>query len=93
MRTALIDLFRVLDTPTDKCDPYLEEKLAEFPYVNGGVFANEEVETPQFTDSLRALILYQASKEFDWDEISPTIFGAVFESTLTPDTRREGGMH
>ena len=93
LRTALIDLFRVLDTPIDKRDPYLEEKLAEFPYVNGGMFTNEEVEIPQFTDSLRALILDQASKEFDWSEISPTIFGAVFESTLNPDTRREGGMH
>ena len=93
LRTALIDLFRVLDMPIDKRDPYLEEKLAEFPYVNGGMFTNEEVEIPQFTDSLRALILDQASKEFDWSEISPTIFGAVFESTLNPDTRREGGMH
>lgn len=39
------------------------------------------------------LILHKASESFDWSEISPTIFGAVFESTLNPETRRSGGMH
>ena len=92
-RRALIDLFRVLDTPPGKRDPYLDEELAAFPYVNGGLFANENIEIPQFTDEILDLILRKGSEDFDWKDISPTIFGAVFESTLNPDTRRSGGMH
>lgn len=96
MRQALIKLFKVLDTKEKSRDPYLADddpKLAEFPYVNGGMFSNEDIEIPSFTDELRNLLLSKASDEFDWSEISPTIFGAVFESTLNPETRRQGGMH
>ena len=93
LRRALIELFKVLDTKSEERDPYLEEDLAAFPYVNGGLFENEHIEIPQFTDELRQLILFNASENFDWSEISPTIFGAVFESTLNPETRRSGGMH
>lgn len=92
-RTALINLFKVLDTKPADRDPYLEPELAAFPYVNGGLFANEEIEIPMFTDEIRKLLLVDASNGFDWSEISPTIFGAVFESTLNPETRRSGGMH
>lgn len=93
LRDALINLFRVLDTPTDKRDPYLNEQLAAFPYVNGGLFENENIEIPQMNDTIRELLLNSASANFDWSGISPTIFGAVFESTLNPETRRSGGMH
>lgn len=93
MRRALIELFKVLDTKPEERDPYLEEDLAAFPYVNGGLFENENIEIPQFTEEIRHLILTNASEDFDWSEISPTIFGAVFESTLNPETRRSGGMH
>lgn len=96
MRKALVELFRVLDTKPDKRDPYLKDdnpSLAAFPYVNGGLFANEDIEIPPFTDEIRNLILNKASSDFNWSEISPTIFGAVFESTLNPETRRSGGMH
>lgn len=95
-RSALINLFKVLDTKVENRDPYLaddEPVLAEFPYVNGGMFSDEKIEIPSFTDELRDLLLNKASNEFDWSEISPTIFGAVFESTLNPKTRRQGGMH
>ena len=92
-RRALIDLFKVLDTPPEKRDPYLEAELAAFPYVNGGLFANENLEIPQFTKEIIDLILRNGSEDFDWKDISPTIFGAVFESTLNPETRRSGGMH
>lgn len=92
-RKALIELFRVLDTKVEERDPYIEPDLAAFPYVNGGLFANENIEIPNFTDEIRDLILEKASANLDWSEISPTIFGAVFESTLNPDTRRKGGMH
>ena len=92
-RRGLMDLFSVLDTPVDTRDPYLDSELNAFPYVNGGMFAENNLEIPNFTDELRELILEHASSGFDWSEISPTIFGAVFESTLNPETRRSGGMH
>ena len=92
-RRALLDLFRVLDTPPAERDPYLDPDLADFPYVNGGLFANAALEVPQLTDEILSLIVKNGSEEFDWKDISPTIFGAVFESTLNPETRRSGGMH
>ena len=93
LRRALLNLFEVLDTPLDERDPYLEPELAAFPYVNGGLFTLQDKSIPQFTDELRDLLLGKASDDFDWSEISPTIFGAIFESTLNPETRRSGGMH
>ena len=93
LRRALIDLFKVLDTKVEDRDRYLDEDLAKFPYVNGGLFANEDIIIPQLTEEIKNIILHNASEDFDWSEISPTIFGAVFESTLNPETRRKGGMH
>ena len=93
VRRALIDLFRVLDTKPEDRDPYMDDTLASFPYVNGGLFANENIEIPNFTEEIVNLLLHNASEDFDWSQISPTIFGAVFESTLNPETRRSGGMH
>ena len=82
-----------MDTPVSERDEYLEEELAQFPYVNGGLFADETIEIPPFTEEIKELLLTKASEDFDWSDISPTIFGAVFESTLNPETRRSGGMH
>lgn len=93
VRRAIIDLFKVLDTKPEMRDPYLDEMIASFPYVNGGLFADEDIEIPQFNEKIVNLLLHNASENFDWSEISPTIFGAVFESTLNPETRRSGGMH
>ena len=83
MRKALVELFQVLDTTPENRDPYLKDdnpKLAAFPYVNGGLFANEDIEIPPFTDEIRALLLNKASTDFNWSEISPTIFGAVLKA-------------
>ena len=91
-RRALIELFQVLDTKPEDRDPYMDEGLLAFPYVNGGMFAGE-IEIPRINEEIRTLILQRASDDFDWSLISPTIFGAVFESTLNPETRRAGGMH
>ena len=93
LRRALVDLFAILDTPLAERDKYLEDDLAAFPYVNGGLFSDKTIEIPPFTDEIKQLLLEDASSDFDWSEISPTIFGAVFESTLNPETRRSGGMH
>lgn len=92
MRRALIDLFEVLDTPVSERDPYLDDDLKRFPYVNGGLFRGQ-VEIPNFTDDIKTLLLLDVSLKTDWSTISPTIFGGVFESTLNPATRRSGGMH
>ncbi len=115
VRRALIDLFRILDTPIANRDPYEDPVLLAFPYVNGGLFGlpqrrrdaenggadslcasvplRETIQIPQFTQEIVDILLHRASEDFDWSEISPTIFGAVFESTLNPETRRKGGMH
>lgn len=92
LRRALSDLFEVLNTPQEKRSKYLQDDLKAFPYTNGGLF-EEHIEIPQFTEELKETLLQNASLDFDWSEISPTIFGAVFESTLNPETRRSGGMH
>lgn len=91
-RRALIDLFEVLDTPDNARDPYMEKILAEFPYVNGGLFADNHLIIPTFSEECVDLILNVACP-FSWEGISPTIFGAVFESTLSAKIRRSGGMH
>ena len=95
----LKELFKVLNTKIEdrnKVDAFWtaeHPKLAKFPYVNGGLFAEEDIFIPPFTQELKDIVLNDASKGFNWSDISPTVFGAVFESTLNPDTRRQGGMH
>ena len=97
LRTALIELFKVLNTPdgskgtTNERDPFLDDALQKFPYCNGGLFSDDTIIIPQINEKIRDLIIQ--SSDFDWNEISPTIFGACFESTLNPETRRSGGMH
>lgn len=95
IRQGLIELFKVLDQDPDKDerDPYLDDEYNKFNYVNGGMFSDENIVIPQFTPELKDLIVNEAGKGFNWSNISPTIFGAVFESTLNPETRRSGGMH
>jgi len=91
-RKALIELFKVFDTPYEERDKYMDPDLASFPYIKGGIFT-EDIEIPLFTEQIIDVLLNKASLEVDWSDISPTIFGAVFESTLNPSTRRSGGMH
>ncbi len=91
MRQDLIELFKVLNTPENLRDPYLSDELKIFPYVNGGLFDGEII-IPQFNFTIKRLLIDEAG-EFNWDGISPPIFGAIFEDTLNPDTRRAGGMH
>lgn len=92
VRKALIELFRILDTKPENRDPYDDTFVTKFPYVNGGLFAGD-IDIPPFDEEIVDLLLKNASEDFDWSMISPTIFGAVFESTLNPETRRKGGMH
>lgn len=91
VRKGLIDLFKALDTELKDRDKY-DETIKPFPYVNGGLFKDEKIEIPNFTQEIVDVLVNDCAV-FDWSEISPTIFGAVFESTLNPQTRRSGGMH
>lgn len=91
---ALQSLFKILNTPEDQRAKDEAPQLLAFPYVNGGLFqVSTEDLIPQITAEVRDFIVDQAGASFDWSAISPTIFGAVFESTLNPETRRLGGMH
>lgn len=92
-RIALLDLFHVLDTPIEKRDSYMNDKLASFPYINGGFFKDMDIEIPQFNDYLRDLILNNLSSKVDWSKINPTIFAGIFESTMNAEERRVGGVH
>lgn len=91
IRAALKNLFRALDTNLSERDPY-DLEVKAFPYVNGGLFRDES-EVPNFTDETKSFLLDEVSSHIDWSQISPTIFGGIFESTLNPETRRSGGMH
>lgn len=92
IRRALLDLFKVLNTPeAERGELYLDEELEKFPYCNGGLFESDNIEIPKITEEIKQTLIN--STDFDWKRISPTIFGAVFESTLNPETRRSGGMH
>jgi hypothetical protein len=92
MRRALLDLFQTLNTPKDQRERYIGTTLSAFPYVNGGLFA-EDIEIPIFTDDIKYHLLHESSHKFDWSQISPVIFGSIFESILSGDERRSGGMH
>lgn len=92
LRRALRELFIALNTPVEERDPYDRGKFKGFPYVNGGLFA-DEIEIPNFTEDIKFKLLFNCSQQIDWSKISPTIFGGIFESTLNPETRRSGGMH
>lgn len=93
VRAKMIELFRVLDIPYDDRDAYISDELSQFPYVNGGLFREEDIEIPQFTEDIVSLLANEISRDTDWSKISPTIFGGAFESTLNPETRAKGGMH
>ncbi len=92
-RTSLQALFSILDTPEHDRSPYTDDDLAAFPYINGGLFSEQNIEIPKLDAEIISIILAEMSEGFDWSEINPTIFGALFESTLNPDTRQAEGMH
>ena len=91
VRMNLKRLFKALDTPHSERDPY-DTSIKDFPYVNGGLF-KEDTEIPNFSEAAKDFLLHKVSAPVNWSQISPTIFGGIFESTLNPETRRKGGMH
>lgn len=86
----LARLFEVLNTPLEKRQKNLDESLAVFPYVNGGLFA-EHLSFADFNAEMwEALFL---CTHFDWSKISPAIFGSLFQSVMEPKARRQVGAH
>ena len=92
LRKALLDLFEWLDTPDDRRDPFASDLLKAFPYINGGLFA-ERTQIPTLSETLRTTIIVEGCQEFDWSSVNPTVFGSIFEGSLSHDERRSGGMH
>jgi hypothetical protein len=86
----LVRLFEVLNTPDNRRSRALDEDLAAFPYVNGGLF-EERVSTPDCKRKMREHLLEASA--FDWSQISPAIFGSIFQSVMDPEERREFGAH
>lgn len=81
-------LFEVLDTPVNERMTNISEELNGFPYVNGGMF-KEVIKSASFDSKMRDVLLDCCS--FDWSEISPSIFGAMFQSIMDPQKRVELG--
>ena len=86
----LAQLFQVLDTPEDARTATLDEDLARFPYVNGALF-DGPLRIPAFDAAMRGALLDAC--RFDWSNISPAIFGALFQSVMAPAQRRKQGAH
>ncbi|PWG59684.1 DNA methyltransferase [Bifidobacterium catulorum] len=91
LRRDLKTLLVTLETPKEQRDPDLESEFAQFPYVDGGLFA-ESIRLPRFTDETREQLI-AAARGFDWSSVSPVVFGSLMEETLSHDQRRQGGMH
>ena len=86
----LTQLFEVLDTPENKRQTNLDEDLARFPYVNGGLFL-DPIRTPAFNSDMRERLIEAA--RFNWSGISPAIFGSLFQSVMNKIERRKAGAH
>ena len=86
----LSQIFQVLNTQENERSAILDEDLARFPYVNGDLF-NEPLGIPSFDGKMRRALLVAC--RFDWSDISPAIFGALFQSVMDPVQRRAEGAH
>ena len=86
----MVRLFNVLDTDASARSDIIDEDLAAFPYVNGGLF-HERIEAPDTSRRMRGLLL--AACMFDWSKISPAIFGSMFQAVMNPEARRQIGAH
>lgn len=83
-------LFQILDTLEDKRSKVLTEEQAAFPYVNGQLF-KERIDMPSFNAEMREMLI--SCCYFNWKEISPAVFGSLFQSIMDKETRRNLGAH
>ena len=86
----LMQFFKILDKPVDKRQT-TEKEFASFPYVNGGLFS-DDIDTPVFDADLRQFVI-DCGRNFNWDSISPAIFGNLFQGVMGSDTRHDSGAH
>lgn len=86
----LMKLFEVLNTPEDRRQSTTDADLLAFPYINGALFA-ERIAPAAFDNAMRTILI--DASQFDWGEISPVIFGSLFESVIDRVTRRKQGAH
>ena len=86
----LAQLFQVLDTPTQQRPTTLDEDLARFPYINGDLFKGP-LSMVSCNAAMRSALLDAC--RFDWSQVSPAIFGALFQSVMDPAQRRAQGAH
>ncbi|NWJ95078.1 MAG: class I SAM-dependent DNA methyltransferase [Chloroflexi bacterium] len=88
--SRLFDLFQTLNTPYEKRYKTLDESLAQFPYINGSLF-EERLPSPAFNRKMRDILLRACA--FNWGQISPAIFGSLFQSVMDLERRRGIGAH
>ncbi|WP_395089155.1 class I SAM-dependent DNA methyltransferase [Armatimonas sp.] len=86
----LSQLFDTLNEPETERQATLPERLSAFPYINGALFS-ERLRTPAFNALMRKRLLEAC--DFNWDAISPAIFGALFQSVMNKEERRGKGAH
>lgn len=86
----LVGLYQVMNMPSGRRSQSLDEMLSQFPYVNGGIFSGS-IAIPYFSRAVRELLLKACA--FDWREISPAIFGSLFQAVKSPEARRSLGEH
>ncbi len=92
LQYKLHDLFVALGT-ANRDNLFIDARAKEFDYVNGGLFKDTTIGIPPITEEVKQLLVEKSSDNFNWENISPTIFGGIFEDTLNPETRHDGGMH
>ena len=83
-------LYQTLNTPMERRQSTLDELMARFPYVNGGIF-EERLNIPSFSSTMRDELMRACA--FDWSGISPAVFGSLFQAVKSPAARRELGEH
>lgn len=83
-------IFQILDTPYDKRQKNLPDEQAEFPYVNGHLF-RERIDMPSFDEDMRQKLIECCY--FNWKDISPAVFGSLFQSIMDKQARRNLGAH
>ncbi|MBS9392065.1 MAG: class I SAM-dependent DNA methyltransferase [Dolichospermum sp. LBC05a] len=86
----IASIFHTLNTPPEKRLTNLDTNLAQFPYVNGNLFA-EVLQPAAFDSKMREMFLEACG--FDWGKISPAIFGSMFQAVMNPKERRNLGAH
>ena len=91
-RENLLVLFNVVNKNNSSRSPFMSEIFRAFPFMDGGLF-EKEIDFPSLSDEALHIIIHDMSESINWSGISPTIFGAIFESAVNEDTRDTQGIH